>query len=159
MGGNPRAAPAAPASPYNEPTSPRVILPSSHVRTIILPALLTTMIVFLAILVAIRAFPVSLRGAPVFSLDQLQTPICDINGCRSLGDIIKSCVVTVLLCTWFSAHPNIPSPDEKWPRIASRRVKIMLVTLVAPEAIIIWAWKQRQLAIRLAEKHKGESQT
>jgi len=33
----------------------------------------------------------------------------------------------------------------------------MLIALVAPEAIIAWALRQRQLAVRLAKEHKGES--
>jgi len=56
-------------------------------------------------------------------------------------------------------HPNIPSPEERWPRIVLRRVGLMLATLIVPEAIIAWAWRQRQLAIELAESHKGEGWT
>ena len=116
------------------------------------------MIVLLAILAATRTSPVGLRGASDISLDRRQPPSCDDpNGCRSLTDIIWSCVLTTLLCTWASVHPNIPGPDEKWPRITLRRVGLMLVSLVAPEAIIAWAWRQRQLATRLAESQKGES--
>src|SRR5712671_4401260 len=40
---------------------------------------------------------------------------------------------------WASVHPNIPSPDERWPRIAFRRVGLMLGALIVPEAIIAWA--------------------
>jgi len=35
----------------------------------------------------------------------------------------------------------------------------MLAALVAPEAIIAWAWRQRKLAIRLANNHEGEGWT
>jgi len=40
-----------------------------------------------------------------------------------------------------------------------RRVGLMLATLFVPEAIIAWAWRQRQLAIKLAENHKREGWT
>jgi len=54
-------------------------------------------------------------------------------------------------------HPNIPSPDERWPRLALRRVGLMVLALLVPEAIIAWALRQRQAAAKLAKEHKGES--
>jgi hypothetical protein len=63
---------------------------------------------------------------------------------------------TILLCTWVSVHPNIPGPDEEWPRITYRRVGIMLATLIVPELVIAWAIRQRVLAHELAEEHEGE---
>jgi len=53
-------------------------------------------------------------------------------------------------------HPNIPSPDERWPRIAVRRIGLMLAALIMPEVVIGWALRQRMIAVRLAEEHKGE---
>jgi len=120
----------------------------------------TTMIIILAILAASRASPVGLRSPPVASLDQFQAsgPSCtDPNGCRSLTDIIRSCILTILLCTWVSMHPNIPSPDERWPRLVWRRVGLMLLALITPEAVVGWALRQRQASAELAMKHKGES--
>jgi cytochrome b561 len=118
------------------------------------------MLVILAILAATRASPFGLRSPPIVSQDQLQVtqPSCDDpHGCRSLGDIIRSCIVTILLCTWVSMHPNIPSPDERWPRLALRRAGLMLLALFVPEAVIGWALRQRQAAAELAKEHKGES--
>jgi hypothetical protein len=137
--------------PYRRYLSSCVLIPSH---------LCTTMIILLAILAATRACPVDLRGSPDIPLTRLQSPSCDdTKGCRSVLDIIHSCGATLLLCTWASVHPNIPGPDERWPRTTLRRVGLMLVTLVAPEAIIAWAWRQRKLATRLAKDHKGESRT
>ncbi|KAI9435211.1 hypothetical protein F5148DRAFT_1304897, partial [Russula earlei] len=73
---------------------------------------------------------------------------------RSLRDIIWSCAVTILLCIWVSVHPNIPSPDEKWPRVTVRRIGLMLAALFAPEIMIGWALRQRQTAAILAEMNK-----
>jgi hypothetical protein len=120
----------------------------------------TTMIIILAILAATRASPLGLPSPPILSLDQLQArgPSCnDPNGCRSLGDIIRSCILTILLCTWVSMHPNIPSPDEKWPKVALRRAGLMLLALFFPEAVVAWALRQRQVAAELAKEHKSES--
>ncbi|KAH9953839.1 hypothetical protein BC827DRAFT_1145267 [Russula dissimulans] len=120
------------------------------------------MIIILAILAATRASPVTvgLQSPPLLSLGQLQSPSCDDpNGCRSLWDIIRSCALTLFLCTWVSIHPNIPSPDERWPRIALRRVGLMLAALTVPEAIVMWALRQRAAAVSLAREHKQEGWT
>ncbi|KAI9507934.1 hypothetical protein F5148DRAFT_980647 [Russula earlei] len=120
------------------------------------------MIVVLAILAATRASPVGEHSTRVVTLDQLQarSSSCDDpEGCRSLWDIIRSCAVIILLCTWFAVHPNIPSPNEKWPRVTLRRVGLMLAALFVPEIMIAWALKQRQAAAELAERHKEEGWT
>ncbi|KAH9959071.1 hypothetical protein BC827DRAFT_526503 [Russula dissimulans] len=118
------------------------------------------MIVLLAILAATRAYPIGLQSPPIQSLDQLHSASCDDpNNCRSLWDIIRSCALTIFLCTWVSVHPNIPSPDEGWPRVTIRRVGLMLATLVVPEAIIAWALRQRLAASQLAKQYKGEGWT
>jgi len=118
------------------------------------------MILILAILAATRASPVGQRLPSFLSLDQLQAPrsSCDDpDGCRSLADIIRSCIITIFLCTWVSMHPNIPSPDERWPRVAIRRAGLLLLALLVPEAVIGWALRQRQAAAELAKEHKSES--
>ncbi|KAH9959476.1 hypothetical protein BC827DRAFT_507385 [Russula dissimulans] len=118
------------------------------------------MFILLAILAATRAYPIGLQSLPVLSLDQLQPPSCnDPNNCRSLWEIIRSWAVTIFLCSWVSVHPNIPGPDERWPRVTLRRVGLMLATLVVPEAIIAWALRQRLAAGRLAEEYKEEGWT
>jgi len=53
-------------------------------------------------------------------------------------------------------HPNIPSPDKRWPRIAWRRAGLMILALIAPEVVISWALRQRLAAAELAKEHKGE---
>ncbi|KAH9961082.1 hypothetical protein BC827DRAFT_1384065 [Russula dissimulans] len=122
------------------------------------------MIILLAILAATRAYPVGPQSPPVLSLDldQFQSPSCnDPNNSRSLWDIIRSCAFTIFLCTWVSVHPNIPSPDEGWPRITIRRIGLMLATLIVPEAIVAWALRQRFAAGKLAKEYEdaGEGWT
>jgi len=118
------------------------------------------MIFLFSILAATRALPIDPPSSPNPSLDQLQVPSCNYPyGCRSLWDIIWNSLLTILLCTWVSVHPNIPSPDERGPRILLRRVGLMVAALVVPEAIIAWALRQRQLAARLAKIHGEEGWT
>ncbi|KAH9952758.1 hypothetical protein BC827DRAFT_1349702 [Russula dissimulans] len=118
------------------------------------------MIILLAILAATHAYPVGIQSPPVLSLDQLQFPSCnDPNNSRSLWDIIRSCALTIFLCTWVSVHPNIPGPDEGWPRVTIRRLGLMIATVVVPEAIIAWALRQRFAAGKLAESTKVKGWT
>jgi len=56
-------------------------------------------------------------------------------------------------------HPNIPSPDERWPRVAIRRAGLLLLALLVPEAVVGWALRQRQAAAELAAEHKKEGWT
>ena len=117
------------------------------------------MLIALAILSAVRASPtIGLREpSPIITVSQAAAACSDPNGCRSLWEIVWSCVFTILLCTWVSVHPNIPGPDELWPKVAFRRFGIMLATLIAPELVIAWAMRQRFLAHELAEKY-GEGE-
>ncbi|KAI9511203.1 hypothetical protein F5148DRAFT_1373939 [Russula earlei] len=122
------------------------------------------MIIVFAILAATRAYPVGQSSPPNLaeSLHQFQAraPLCDDpQGCRSLWDIIWSCTVTILLCSWASVHPNIPSPDDRRTKVVVRRIGLMLLTLFVPEAMIAWALKQRLAAAELAKIHKGEGWT
>ncbi|KAI9507959.1 hypothetical protein F5148DRAFT_980654 [Russula earlei] len=106
------------------------------------------MLAILAILTATRASLV----------DQPSSVCLDPQGCRSLGNIIWSCAVTLFLCTWVSVHPNIPSPDETWLQVTMRRLGLMIAALLIPEAMIALALRQRLAADELAEKYKGEFQ-
>jgi hypothetical protein len=84
------------------------------------PHLRTTMILILAILAATRASPPGLQSPPLVSLNQLHAPppppSCDdSNGCRSLGDIVRSCIITIFyapgsLCTPISQVPMRDGP-------------------------------------------------
>ncbi|KAI9510746.1 hypothetical protein F5148DRAFT_1177016 [Russula earlei] len=124
------------------------------------------MIVILSILSPTRATPVP-QSSPL-SLDQFRARASsltiefhhscdDPRGCRLLWDHLWSCAVTILLCTWVSVHPNIPSPYESQARVAVRRVGLMLAALFVPEAMIGWALRQRLAAVELAKNHKGLS--
>lgn len=74
---------------------------------------------------------------------------------RTIWNIVWSCLVTIFACTWVAVHPNIPDPDEKWVRIASRRVGITIMALIAPELVIVWAIRQWINARKLAQMYKG----
>jgi len=93
--------------------------------------------------------------APISGIDRREPPSCeDINRCRTIGNILWSCLATVFSCTWVAIHPNIPYPGETATAIALRRVKLVLVALIAPELVIMWAMRERTIALQLEKKYR-----
>jgi hypothetical protein len=85
-----------------------------------------------------------------------QNPLCsDIRYCRTMWNIIWSCLVTIFGCTWVAVHPNLPNAEEKWFMTALRRLQLMVMALIAPELVILWAMRQWVAAHSLAKRHKG----
>lgn len=74
------------------------------------------------------------------SLDS--TTVCDdVRHCRTLPSIVLSCASTMFLCTWVALHPNVPKdPYDPWYIRSGKRVGLMIVALLAPEAILTWAF-------------------
>jgi hypothetical protein len=58
-------------------------------------------------------------------------------------------------CTWTAVHPNLPAPDDSKIRVFGRRMKIVLVALLAPEYILFWALMQRHAAKELVNAAKA----
>ena len=63
--------------------------------------------------------------------------------------------MTIFGCTWVAVHPNIPNAEEKWFTTALRRLQLMVMALIAPEFVILWAMWQWLAARTLAKKHKS----
>jgi hypothetical protein len=74
----------------------------------------------------------------------------DIDDCRTLSTLILGCVATLVAATWVSVHPNIPAPNIGHIMLALHRLKLMLLAIIAPEVIAIWALRQRMVAHRLS---------
>ncbi|KIK54381.1 hypothetical protein GYMLUDRAFT_48747 [Collybiopsis luxurians FD-317 M1] len=80
----------------------------------------------------------------------------DLYQCRSLYQIIWSCISVLVACTWVSVHPNIPAPDEGSWRIQGRKIGLMIVALIAPELLVLWAARQWFSARELAKQYRGK---
>ena len=114
-----------------------------------------------------QALPISIIESPKSSycnkrfctFDSLPSRCCTIIWANATGRMIWninwSCLVTTFVCTWVAVHPNIPGPEERWIKIASRRVGIMLMAIIAPEVVMTWALRQWFTARRLARKYKS----
>ncbi|KDQ50588.1 hypothetical protein JAAARDRAFT_186044 [Jaapia argillacea MUCL 33604] len=103
----------------------------------------------------------SARASPIPTiLAESTTPTCDtLSHCRTLSSIIYSCVATIVACTWVSIHPNIPSPDASDLWIFLTKVGHMILALIAPELLLVWAMRQWFVAGRLARKYKDHGWT
>ncbi|KAJ6565580.1 hypothetical protein DFH09DRAFT_984336, partial [Mycena vulgaris] len=76
----------------------------------------------------------------------------DINNCRRMFDIVWGCLTTVFACTWVSVHPNVPPPDQSWLARLWRRLRMMLVAVIAPELMVGFAARQLYAAWTFSKK-------
>ncbi|KAG2369102.1 hypothetical protein BDR07DRAFT_1604982 [Suillus spraguei] len=90
----------------------------------------------------------SLNDTSIHTLDSSDPPSYNT---RTLWDIISSCGLTLFACTWTAVHPDIPYMDQGIFSITFRRLFLMVVTLIAPEIITLWAVIQLLTARQLAK--------
>lgn len=71
------------------------------------------------------------------------SPTCtDLMTCRTIENIIWNCLATIFACTWVALHPNVPSLDDSQVKVVVQLTKLMVLALIAPEGIILWAMRQ-----------------
>ncbi|KAG2367574.1 hypothetical protein BDR07DRAFT_1372721 [Suillus spraguei] len=80
-----------------------------------------------------------LNDTCINTFDASNSPVCNT---RTVWDILSSCGLTLFACTWTAVHMNIPYMNHnKWD-ITGRRLLLMVLALIAPEAItILAAWE------------------
>ncbi|KAF9077978.1 hypothetical protein BDP27DRAFT_1207537 [Rhodocollybia butyracea] len=101
-----------------------------------------------------------LSASTITSRDNFTPGTCSIR-CRTTLQIFWSCASVLIACTWVSIHPNIPGPKDNGLRVLAEKIFLMLVTLIVPEMMLYWAYRDwscaRILANRLQEKKWTES--
>ncbi|KAF7345385.1 hypothetical protein MVEN_01556400 [Mycena venus] len=117
----------------------------------------------LILLILLHLFSRNGSGAPVpihIELDPrtLNDSCHDINNCRKLFDVVWGCLATIFACTWVSVHPNVPSPGQSSSALLWRRLKMMLIAVIAPELVVGFAGRQFYVARKLS-KELGISRT
>lgn len=87
----------------------------------------------------------------------------NINSCRTVWNIVTSCLITIFISTWISIHPNISYPVEKrdmkfWAkRFYEARtffledVFLFTLTVFYPEYILAWAVRQWRVATQMVK--------
>lgn len=86
-----------------------------------------------------------------YFLETMSSSCNDIEQCRTRFSVVLSCLVTLFACTWVSLHPNIPSPQHRSLSRFFHRLKLMVLALIAPEVIVVWALRQRLVARQLSK--------
>ena len=51
----------------------------------------------------------------------------DLTHCRTIWNIIWSCLVTIFSCTWVAVHPNVPCPKKQIGRASCRERVLVAV--------------------------------
>ena len=99
----------------------------------------------------VQAWAVPISGGPQTTPTLAHTLIWGIeprsDGCgvpeRTMLMIVSSCLLTIAACVYRAIHQNIPDPNASWWERQGVRLKITLYALIAPEAVIWWAIRQR----------------
>uniref|UniRef100_A0A0W0FKU3 Uncharacterized protein n=1 Tax=Moniliophthora roreri TaxID=221103 RepID=A0A0W0FKU3_MONRR len=100
-------------------------------------------------------FPDPLVSNNSASLFDPETGQCiNINGCRTIASLLWSCLSVIFICTWTAIHPNIPRVETNSIDTAYQGLRIMIVALIAPEVIIMWAMRQWLSARNIVKKFK-----
>ncbi|KAK0472516.1 hypothetical protein IW261DRAFT_1343509 [Armillaria novae-zelandiae] len=79
----------------------------------------------------------------------------DSSNGRTTLDIVWSCLATIFACTWLAVHPNVPNRHMREKGrlfLAMHRVKHMLLAIICPEAVVMWAFRQRLVASMLSKR-------
>ena len=78
---------------------------------------------------------------------------------RGTIDIVWSCASTLFICVWVMMHTNIPSRHDRKRTIYLRKAKWLVLGLLAPELVMLFAsgqWASAKRSVRDMKKLKEE---
>ena len=109
----------------------------------------------------------SIDAGPILTIEHrsLKGNHCnDLTHCRTIWNIVWSCLVTIFSCTWVAVHPNVPCPKKRevngWieryirnPLLSfvEHRLPLFICALLVPEYVLAWAIRQFLSARRIAK--------
>ncbi|KZP17225.1 hypothetical protein FIBSPDRAFT_830876 [Athelia psychrophila] len=94
----------------------------------------------------VASFPTSNVSSIVSQTITASSQSCtDIKTCRTLEQIVVSCLATILACVWLAVHPNVPAPNRE-------AVLVFGLAFFAPEWILAWAVRQALYARTLCKR-------
>ena len=129
------------------------------------PFLLMLFLLFLYYL--IRGPSIDAGPVPTIENRSLAGNRCnDLTHCRTIWNIVRSCLVTIFSCTWVAVHPNVPCPKKReansWIQrcignpllsFAEHRLPLFICALLVPEYVLAWSIRQ---FLRAREINKSE---
>ena len=117
----------------------------------------------------------SIRASPILPINSRsfeQDSCTDLRYCRSIWNIIWSCIVTIFSCMWVAVHPNIPCPKKRvaknsfqtwiWNLLlsfAEHRLPLFVCALLVPEYVLAWAIRQHMRARKITNGNECEFNT
>ena len=102
------------------------------------------------------AHSIGASPVPPFDSPEFDPNSCGVlTRCRTIWNIIWSCLITIFSCIWVAIHLNIPCPKkrgakncfQRWIRnpllsFAEHRPPLFVCALLVPEYILAWAIRQ-----------------
>ncbi len=104
-----------------------------------------------SVIILILLFVTRACGAQTSPDNDKGVPACNGDQ-RTVLNITWSCLSTIFACTWLAVHPNVPGRNITTKGAIScaiEKVKIMAITILAPEVIVGWAAEQFTVAWKL----------
>ena len=75
---------------------------------------------------------------------------------RGTYSLISTCILTLGLCVYSAIHLNIPEHRATKTTVYLRKLKWLLIALLAPEFVVYVAWRQRdqaKKALKILRRH------
>ena len=96
--------------------------------------------------------------------DDIEPPFTPVNNTRSTIDLVKTCLVSLFLCSWTSIHLDIPGKSDRGRRLRTmcQKVQWTIAGILFPELMFWMAfvefWEARWLCFELEKLKEPESQ-
>ncbi|KAF8329167.1 uncharacterized protein EI90DRAFT_3017402 [Cantharellus anzutake] len=88
----------------------------------------------------------------------------DLRNCRTLWNLVYSCLLTIFICVWTAVHPNVEhhrrmnlSMGDRIEEVMERRDRfgLMRSSLIFPEWVVAMAWEEFSAAWKISRKCKN----
>ncbi|KAF8318583.1 uncharacterized protein EI90DRAFT_2978752 [Cantharellus anzutake] len=87
----------------------------------------------------------------------------DLRNCRTMWNLVYSCLLTIFICIWTAVHPDVVKGDEhqglghrmKKEILRSDRLGLMRSSLIFPELVVALAWGEFSRAWVLSRECKN----
>ena len=120
------------------------------------------MLILFFVYYMVQGTSIDASPAPTIENHSLAGNHCtDLTHCRTIWNIVWSCLVTIFSCTWVAVYPNVPCPKKRNSVIsfAEHRLPLFICALLVPEYILAWSIRQFLKARRIAKTNESEFKT
>ncbi|KAF8318576.1 uncharacterized protein EI90DRAFT_2941674 [Cantharellus anzutake] len=118
----------------------------------------TALITFI---LANNAYAAPILPYPPLSLSINVSEACnDLRNCRTMWNLVYSCLLTIFICVWTAVHPNVVEGDKgdmDLAEIVNRddRFGLMRRSLIFPEWVVATAWDEFSEAWKISRECKN----